>query len=275
MKILVIMGSSKNGNTTEIVKYFERKLTEYVSCDFEYLYLNDYNIDFCTGCHNCILTGEDKCPHYLHVKAIEEKMLYSDATILASPGYMFSVTGIMKNFLDHIAYNCHRPKYFGKKAFLISSCTKWQEKSVFTPLKTWVLGAGFTFAGKVYIEMPPLPLNEKALNKIRKKLEKAVAKFHAMLQKSKYTKPNFADIIIFYVLRTLCKTAPKILKADYEYFSTKKAYEKNVKWYIPVKISRLKHKFATFLEKRVEKGILKMLDHEKLKKQECGFRNKL
>jgi multimeric flavodoxin WrbA len=165
MKILAIMGSSKNGNTAEVVKYFEKKLIEGVKCEFEYLYLSDYDIPFCVGCHNCIFTGQDKCPHCLMVKAIEDKILSSDGIILASPGYMFSVTGIMKNFLDHVAYNCHRPKYFGKKAFLISSCTKWQEKGVFIPMETWVSGAGFKSVGKMFVEMLPFPLNEKELNK--------------------------------------------------------------------------------------------------------------
>ncbi|GAA0179573.1 hypothetical protein SH2C18_24170 [Clostridium sediminicola] len=95
MKLLAILGCSKNGNTTEIVKYFEKRLLENI--EFEYLYLSDYKIDFCTGCHNCIFTGEKYCPHYLDVRKIEEKILNSDGLILASPGYMFSVTGIMKN----------------------------------------------------------------------------------------------------------------------------------------------------------------------------------
>jgi len=143
-KILAIMGSSKTGNTTELVKYFEKSIANYGNVDFEYLYLSDYGLPFCTGCHNCIYIGEEKCPHYNIVKEIEQKMLDSDAVILASPGYMYSVTGIMKNFLDHVAYNCHRPKYFGKKIMLISSCTKWLTKSVFTPMETWAGAAGFS-----------------------------------------------------------------------------------------------------------------------------------
>lgn len=275
MKILAIMGSSKNGNTTEIVKYFERKLCEHEKLDFEYLYLYDYDIDFCTGCHNCIFIGQDKCPHNHNVKLIEDRILGSDAVILASPGYMFSVTGIMKNFLDHVAYNCHRPKYFGKKAFLISSCTKWQEKSVFAPMETWVSAAGFKFAGKTYVDMLPLPFNEKELDKRRKAIDEAASKFYSELKKSSQLKPDLGAVIVFHVFRTLCRIAPNILKADYEYFKKINSYDKNTRWYVSAKISNFKHMIACFMEKNIEKGISKMIDLDKLKSQNFTFRNKL
>ena len=75
MKILAIMGCRKDGNTSEIVKHFESKMKSLGEVNFEYLYLSDYPIDFCVGCHNCIFIGEDKCPHYDGVKAIEDKIL--------------------------------------------------------------------------------------------------------------------------------------------------------------------------------------------------------
>lgn len=275
MKILVILGTRKNGNTEEIVKYFEKKTCELIECEFEYLYLHDYNIDFCTGCHNCIFIGEDKCPHYSDVKLIEDKILYSDVVILATPGYMFSVTGIMKNFLDHVAYNCHRPKYFGKKAFLISSCTKWQEKSVFSPMETWIKGAGFSFAGKVYVDILPFPLNKEEINKRRKTLEKAAKKFHSELKNLDEIKLDFGNIMIFHAFKTLCKIAPSILQADYEYFKNKNAYEKDTKWYIPVKVPKFKHYLGKYMGKKMEKDISKMIDFEIMENDKNGFKNKL
>lgn len=275
MKILAIMGSTKNGNTTEIVKYFERKLCEHEKFDFEYLYLYDHKLDFCTGCHNCIFIGEEACPHHLNVKLIEDRILGSDAVVLASPGYMFSVTGIMKNFLDHVAYNCHRPKYFGKKAFLISSCTKWQEKSVFTPMKTWVSAAGFKYAGETYVDMLPLPFSKNEINKRRKIIDVAASKFYSELKKTEEIKPDLGAVIIFHAFRTLCKIAPNILKADNAYFQKINAYDKNAKWYAPARVSNFKHKFAAFMEQRMQKGISKMIDVDKLNNANTTFRNKL
>jgi multimeric flavodoxin WrbA len=275
MKLLAILGCSKHGNTTEVVKYFERKLKENIECEIEYLYLLDYKIDFCTGCHNCIFVGEENCAHYLEVKKIEDKIFNADGLVLASPGYMFSVTGIMKNFLDHVAYNCHRPKYFYKKAYLIANCTKWQEKSVFIPMETWINGAGFTQVGKIYVDMMPFPVNENILDKKRKIISDGANEFAKELKSGDELKPKFGDIMIFHAFRTLCKLAPNILKADTLYFNKKNSYDKSTKWYVPAKISLVKHYFANAMEKKIEKEISKMVDKQELQKVEKRYITRL
>jgi multimeric flavodoxin WrbA len=35
-------------------------------------------------------------------------------TVFASPIYVEDVNGAMKNFIDRMAYNCHRPRFFGR-----------------------------------------------------------------------------------------------------------------------------------------------------------------
>ncbi|MBU5484597.1 NAD(P)H-dependent oxidoreductase [Clostridium sp. MSJ-11] len=275
MKILAIMGCSKNGNTSDIIKYFENQINKNGDVDFEYLYLSDYTIDFCTGCHNCIFIGEDKCREYKNVKAIEDKILSSDGIILASPGYMFSVTGIMKNFLDHVAYNCHRPKYFGKKAYIISSCTKWQEKGVFIPMETWVSAAGFNFVGKTYVDMLPLPMSQKEMDKKRKKIDKASYEFYTALNRKEQLKPKFSHLMVFHSFRTLCEMAPNVLKADYEYFKERNAYDKNTKWYVPANISFIKHNIACKMEGKMVKVIEKLIDKEKISVTNGRYKNEL
>lgn len=275
MKILTIFGSSRDGNTSEVVRYFKEQLNYLEYHEYEDIFLEDYKIDFCTGCHNCILIGEDKCPHRKEVKIIEDKILYSDIVILATPGYMFSVTGIMKNFLDHVAYNCHRPKYFGKKIFFISTCTKWQEKSVFTPMQTWGSASGFRCIGKIYIDMLPLPFSEKEKMKRRNKIKEGAVSFNKIIKKEGPIKPDFGGVIVFHAFRTLCRLAPKIMKADYKYFKEIKAYEKETKWYVSAKISHMTHFLANFIENRMEKVIGKMIDMDKLNNYNGDFRNRL
>ena len=188
---------------------------------------------------------------------------------------MFSVSGLMKNFLDHVAYNCHRPKYFRKKAYLISSCTKWQEKTVFTPMETWASGAGFLIAGKLYIEMLPFPLNEIELDKKRKKIKKAANDYYKKISNKNKINVDIGSVIIHHVFRTLSKIAPGILKADYKYFSKNKAYEKKDIWYIPAKVSFLKYRFAHFIERIIEKEVSKIVDHEKMLNHDGEYRNRL
>jgi multimeric flavodoxin WrbA len=275
MKIVALTGGSKFGNTTKVVKYFSEKLSELTGCEIEYIYPADYKIEFCVGCHNCIFLGETKCPHHSQYAPIEKKLLEADGVILASPGYMFSVTGVLKNFLDHAAYNCHRPKYFGKKAYVLGNFTKWQEKSVFAPMETWLSGAGFEICGKTYVDMLPFPLKESELKKKRLKLDKAAVEFAKRLLSDKPRKLKFADIPIFHAFRTMSAIAPTILKADSRYFSDLDAYEKGKQWYIPLKVPFIYNLFGRYIGRMVGKQIGGMVDDERMKQADGRIYNEL
>ncbi|HPO49818.1 MAG TPA: NAD(P)H-dependent oxidoreductase [Spirochaetota bacterium] len=273
MKILAIVGSSKFGNSSEVTKYFENRIKSNDNVDFETLFLSDYPIDFCKGCHNCIFLGEDKCPHREKVKIIEDKMLEADGVIFISPGYMFSVTGIMKNFLDHIAYNCHRPKYYGKKAFIIAITTKMVRKGVYLPLETFASAAGFEITGKNFYPMLPFPAKEKEIEKIRESVKKDSKKFYHSVSNKGKIKADLGQVIVFHIFRTLAKVFPNISKADYAYFTKIDGY--NRRFYVDAKVSFFQNIFANFIESSAKKDFEKIVDKEKLKTADGWFRNKL
>lgn len=62
MKILVIMGSPRKGNTYRAAKKIEESMQSMGSVEFEYLMLKDANLSQCRGCYVCIMEGEDHCP---------------------------------------------------------------------------------------------------------------------------------------------------------------------------------------------------------------------
>ena len=49
------------------------------------------------------------------------KMQSADGLIVAIPVYVNDVSGIVKNWIDRLAFVCHRPEFAGKSAFLIST----------------------------------------------------------------------------------------------------------------------------------------------------------
>lgn len=273
MKIVAVVGARKRGNTEEVVSYFEKCLSK--NAELETLNLSDVNIPYCTGCHACIFRGEEHCPHRDVVGPIEDAMMRADAVVLATPGYMFSVTGVMKAFLDHVAYNCHRPKYFGKYIYLLANCTKYQTTGVFTPLETWAGGAGFTFVGKTHVEMLPFPLKESELDKTRKKLASAAHELTDAVTSGRRRKIGFGDLMVFHAFRTLCDIAPNILQADRRYFEKRHAYDKGTAWYVPARVPRLRSALARMLEKRIRKGVLKVVDQEKLQEHTGRYKNRL
>ena len=117
MRIVAIMGTNRNGRTREVVEKIDSIFQAKGEPAFEYVYLKDKDIRFCTGCHNCIFVGEDRCPLKDDIRGIEETMMEADAVIFASPAYMMNVTAYMKNFLDRVAYHCHRPVFLRQEGF--------------------------------------------------------------------------------------------------------------------------------------------------------------
>lgn len=121
MKILVLMGSARKGESYKITQIVEERLKEMGEAEFEYLFLINSGTKQCVGCHSCINLGEDACPHKNERKIIEEKIAGADGIIIVSPVYCQHVTALLKNFFDHMAFMWHRPRYFGKKVMAIAS----------------------------------------------------------------------------------------------------------------------------------------------------------
>lgn len=124
MRILTIMGTAHKGNTRAVVDLFLKEFEDDKN-EFEEIILpNDFQ-NFCLGCANCILKGEDKCPHFNDVNKIVEKIEKADLIIMATPVFVGSCTSALKAVLDHLAYMwlVHRPKesMFNKVGLIITS----------------------------------------------------------------------------------------------------------------------------------------------------------
>ena len=139
MKILTILGTSHKGNTKALVDLF---LDEFKDSKVEYdeiVLPTDYD-KVCYGCANCILKGEDKCPHYSLINPIVKKIEEADLIILATPVFVGSCSSSMKALLDHLAYMwlVHRPneKMFKKTGLIITTAAGSGVKNTVKLLKT-------------------------------------------------------------------------------------------------------------------------------------------
>lgn len=121
MKCVVINGSPRQVNTWAMVKQAESAMLSLGDVDFDEIHLKKLNIPFCNGCTNCVINGEDKCPHFDIIREIAYKLENADCIILSSPVYVNGPTGLIKNLLDHFAYYYHRPRLFDKKALVLVS----------------------------------------------------------------------------------------------------------------------------------------------------------
>jgi multimeric flavodoxin WrbA len=145
MKIVVVHGSPRKGNTYKATEFFKDKMQKQGPIEFVDFFLPKDLPEFCCGCMNCFLRGEEKCPHAAQTLPILEQMVSADALIFTTPVFVLSLSGCMKSFLDHFAYifivHRARPEMFKKKAFIISSTvgagTKTAMKTISTSLKYW------------------------------------------------------------------------------------------------------------------------------------------
>lgn len=121
MKITAVYGQNHKGSTCRIARMLAEKLGGEIT---EFFLPRDFG-DYCTGCMNCIKKQESLCPHYRTLLPLTQAMDEADVLILASPVYVYHVTGPMKSFLDHYGYRwmVHRPeeRMFSKQAVCIST----------------------------------------------------------------------------------------------------------------------------------------------------------
>ncbi len=121
MRITMIHGQSHKGSTYKLAWSLAEKLGGEVT---EFFLPRDFD-KFCTGCTACIVKDEKLCPHYEKLLPLTRAMDEADVLILASPVYVYHVTGSMKAFLDHYGYRwmVHRPEksMFRKQAVCIST----------------------------------------------------------------------------------------------------------------------------------------------------------
>ena len=120
--VVTIYGINHKGSTYNIVQEF---LKNFKNVNVTEFFLTNDKIQFCNGCYSCIFKGEEKCSHYEDLKPLIASMLEAKLIILASPCYVYDVTGQMKTFLDHLAYLWmpHRPdeRMFKKVGVVIST----------------------------------------------------------------------------------------------------------------------------------------------------------
>lgn len=101
MQVLAINGSprGREGNTERILKPFLEG-TRDAGANVETIYLKDKKINHCLGCFSCWVKTPGVCVHQDDMPELLEKVFAADMLVYATPLYCYTVTGLMKDFLD-------------------------------------------------------------------------------------------------------------------------------------------------------------------------------
>ena len=99
-QILVLLGSPrKKGNSTTLAKQIMQG-AEAAGAKTEAIYLNGLNVKPCQACYACQKKNSDGCAVDDDMQALYPKLLASDAWVIASPVYWFSMSAQTKIFMD-------------------------------------------------------------------------------------------------------------------------------------------------------------------------------
>lgn len=209
MKITVLHGQIHKGSTYNITRLFLDNLSD-ESTEITEFYMPKDMPSFCIGCFNCFTKGEAHCPHADIVQPIAKEIGEADLLILESPCYVYGMTGQLKAFLDHLAYQWmpHRPnpKMFNKVGLVISTAagagTRKVTKAMQDNLFYWGVPKIYSYGKNVGASSWETVKSEKKV-----KIEKEVTQIATqILRRVGRTKPGIKTKVIFEIMRIIQKT---------------------------------------------------------------------
>ena len=210
----------KHGNSAQMTKLLEEELRATGNVEVEYLFLCDYELGNCTGCHNCIIKGETFCPYFKTHSIFLDKMSKADGLIFVSSIYSFHINTLLKQFIDHLSFLVHRPRYFGKPA-LIFVVRGGQFKSSLNYVELVMKRWGFNVVEKLgCFEISTV--TPKYQEKVRKDLKKAAKKFFSSLHSDNFPRPSIGDLVYFNIWKLNAVNLKDDLTADYLYWTKKR-----------------------------------------------------
>ena len=258
MKVLVIMGSPRKGNTFRACEEFREHLQRRCTAEFEYVWLKDANMAPCKGCFVCFPHGEEKCPgRDDDVHVIEQKMLDADGVIFATPVYSFTVSGLMKTFIDRISYTGHRPRFFGKKAFLLVTTGIMGDDDTLKYLKKITWAWGFECAGTAGLKTPngTVPRYRAEMN--AQLLEKGCTEVLFRTSGTRRKRPGISDVIHFYGARGAISQLERVSPADYRYWKARGWFSPGAQYFMDVPVRLLYRVIGNIVESVAKRAVRK------------------
>lgn len=237
MKVTAFIGSARKKHTYNAAEQFLQKVQLLGDIEYEIVALSDYNLKTCIGCKLCLDKGEELCPLKDDRDKLIEKIINSDGIIFASPNYSFQVSGLMKVFLDRLAFFLHRPHFFGKTYTSIVAEGIFGGKEIVKYFNLIGDGLGFNVVKGCCIKtLEPIP--QKRQMKNDKIIDRLSKKFYSQLIKKEYPTPSILKLMVFRMSRSSMKTVLNEDYQDFKYYREKGWFESS--YYYPVQLNPLK-----------------------------------
>lgn len=256
MRILLINGSPRvNGNTTTFLKLLESEfqIDEGVECVTRNL--AQLKIEYCHGCRVCFNYPEEKCPNKDELLSLTSEMMKADAIIIGCPVYVEGVPGLTKNFIDRMAFGCHRPFLMGKPVYVFTSSGKGASKKAVNTLKNAVVSWGGRIIGSDNYSMGQRMEEPEAKSKYSKKVTTIVKRIYDNWLKRKI---SIFSLIAFYLQKqNWLQEKSRVHETDYSYWLNNGWLDKKIYYYTLDKVPMGKRVVAGICGELISKLFMK------------------
>ena len=246
MEILIILGARKNGNTYHTSFAMIQEMTKLGHVNAEFLFLRDYKLNFCLGCRTCFDKGESSCPRKDDVLSIVEKIKKADGAIFASPVYVSDVSGEMKSLIDRMAYLTHRPAFFEKCSFIITTTHSAGNKHARDTLGAATFAWGFHHVGSLGLRIPTVK-GPPDLKKDHKQIKNAAKKLFTAIDRQQFRSPSLLSLAVFKVQQRANSDPSDRGTLDYTYWTDNGFSNSNQKFFIDTNTNWIKKILASLM----------------------------
>ncbi|TDA70039.1 MAG: flavodoxin family protein [Clostridia bacterium] len=104
MLVLMVNGSPRREGNTDILLAEVARSAQANGAEVEQVILAEKNIEACNGCLSCEAVGE--CAISDDMDALYPRLRHADAIVLGTPVYFWTVSGLLKQFMDR-TYGLH------------------------------------------------------------------------------------------------------------------------------------------------------------------------
>ena len=243
-RVIALIGSQRKKATYDAALKFGNYLKSYGEIEFETIFLQDYRLEYCTGCKLCFDKGEEYCPLRDDRDRLIEKISGADGVIFASPNYAFHISARMKNLFDRLAFLFHRPRFWGKTCTAIVVQGIWGGEKIVKYLNRMGENLGFhSTRGCVLTTLEPVA--EAVRRKNDEKIKKAAAVFYKALMRGAPS-PSVFRLMMFRMTRTMIHGMQNEGFRDFRYYQERGWFESD--YYDETSLGFLKKVLGCFFD---------------------------
>ena len=239
MKLLLINSSARiHGNTGRVMDLYEKAFASLsrelgVTIEVERVNLAHVGLNTCLGCRVCFDLGEEQCPLRDELLPLRDRLLAADGYVIASPVYVEDVNGVMKNWIDRMAFTSHRPALFGKTALLYTTSgigsSNHALRTMQTAFGTWAMK---TIVGGKY-RLGAITESEEIHSRYYAKVQRSARRLIGSIQKKPF-RPSLYSLIAFTVQQTYWRRNEAYFNTfDYSFWKSAGWLDKGRRYYDP------------------------------------------